>query len=514
MTLLECHSFLDLVQHRFASHCCEALLLHAATFIEENPANIHAEGDEFKAMLNTLIISSAQTLEPHSLDLISDPFGSHIIRILLIVLSGSPLEASDKPSVFQSKRKERLLPRETGDSISALMKSRRVPDHFTTSLENLLSIISASLNTNTARILATSPLANPVLQIMIRQEFRDRHTESGSSSFPLYHHLFPGDDWKQDDLNFLQQLLHDIVGSRLLEVVISDCPGRIFKKIHRSTFEHQLNSLAKSEVAVFVLVKVLERSSRHDLDKALQDLRASFDFLLKHDRTVVITTLIESYQKRGMDTEPIAESFHGAFGDYCNQRILDLFSHSKSEIAASETMNVHDSLLLQTMLGEPGGLREIVNSALLASATSQTISMSKDRAASRIIQVSLTTREQSSAFRKPFCQRFLGLLPDLAQDPVASHVVDSLWDGSTGLKFLREQLAKELLFNEQLLRQSIPGRAVLRNWKIDQVKRGLKEWSRDSDPQDAPKSKIDLARERHARFNRHEKHKAAKVAHV
>ena len=181
----------------------------------------------------------------------------------------------------------------------------------------------------------------------------------------------------------------------------------------------------------------------------------------------------------------------------------------KRQLEAQDISKTHVSLLVQTMLEEPGPLRELVNNALLSADSVKIKTIAKDRSASRVLQAALTCNEQSVSFRRPFIQHTLGSITDLATDPVASHFVDALLAGSSGLKFLREGIAEEMARNEAALRDSMPGRAVWRNWKMDLYKNRRREWLGDTLKGDKPsKTGLDLAIERHTNRSIHQQLKS------
>ena len=152
------------------------------------------------------------------------------------------------------------------------------------------------------------------------------------------------------------------------------------------------------------------------------------------------------------------------------------------------------------MLDSPGPLRELITDGLLAMKPPILLNMAKDRAASRVIQSALTCAAQTPKFNRSFIPHFYGQMEELSTNVVASHVVDSLWEATAGLTFIREKLATEIAQSETSLRASIPGRAVWRNWKMDIYKTRRSQWFNDmKEQQNAPaKSGIELARERFA----------------
>lgn len=169
------------------------------------------------------------------------------------------------------------------------------------------------------------------------------------------------------------------------------------------------------------------------------------------------------------------------------------------------------------MLETPGPLREFICDGLLATETPLLITVAKDRTASRVLQTALICPEQAPKFRRILIPRFYSHIEDLAVDPVASHVVDSIWEATKGLTFIRERIANELAQHEPALRASISGRAVWRNWKMDIYNTRRKEWLNDAkgqgqgqDKDKTAKTGIELARERFAAGTTKQQHKVLK----
>ena len=87
-------SFLHLVQHRFASHCCEALFIQAAPVVTSELAKppVAADpNDEYVSMENLFLFTLAE-LEGYLGYLMTDRFASHVLRVLLVILAGLPLD--------------------------------------------------------------------------------------------------------------------------------------------------------------------------------------------------------------------------------------------------------------------------------------------------------------------------------------------------------------------------------------------------------------------------------------
>ena len=524
------YSFLALVQHRFASHCCEALFLKAAPIVTQELIVPLGEddqdrysGDVYVSMEN-LFLYAFNELEGNLGYLMTDRFSSHPLRVLLLVLSGMPLAGVDSASLLQSKKKEHVsITGRDPKSNEGDNRPRTVPDSFGDTVDRMIAGTLAGLDTTSLRALATHPIANPVLQLLLEVELARSGKQCAKDPNSLFRKLLPDDPLEvgTESAAFINSLAYDTIGSRLLEAIITHAPGKNFKALYRCSFGERLESFAKNEVAAFVAIKIIERLNKEDLGTALDQICPHIDTLIKRSRTSVIKTLIERCRIREIDTNPISTALEHAYGEEPGKRLMrmlkvsetpnsDMAEDRRLRLDAQDSTKVHGSLLAQCMLDSPGPLRELITEELLAMETPLLFSIAKDRTASRVLQNSLTCSEQSPKFRRLFIPRFYGHTADLAADTVASHVIDSFWQATEGLTFIRERIADELAQQEASLRASIPGRAVWRNWKMDVYKTRKKEWLNGAKGQDGPtKTGIELARERFAAYKSTGQHKSS-----
>ena len=510
------YSFLHLVQHRFASHCCEALFLKAAPAVTkellsppEDKQKVN-DGAVFVSMEN-LLLYTANELEGNLGYLMTDQFASHPLRILLAILSGMPLSRIETNSLMQSKKKEHVSI--TGNTTTSLLENsdaRFVPDSFETMLDKMLVETVAGLTTTDLRALATHQIANPVLQLLLQLELTRSGKQSAKDPDSLFHKLLPDDPPEEgtESASFINSLTYDIIGSRLLEVIVTNAPGKTFKALFRSSFSEKLGTLAKNETAAFVVIKIIERLNKNDLQTALDRICPQVGTLIQRSRTSVIKTLIERCRVRDLKIEPISESLQHAYSGDPSETLKAMLKISSSntdgisedrkrQLEARDSTKAHTSLLAQSMLEAPGPLREFITDGLLALEGPLLIDLAKDRTASRVLQAALVCPDQTPRFRKLLIPRLHSHIEDLATHPVASHVIDALWQASEGLTFIRERIADKLARHESPLRDSISGRAVWRNWKMDIYKSRRNEWLNDGKGQfQKQKSAIDLARER------------------
>ncbi|KAI5305071.1 Glutamate decarboxylase 2 [Ascosphaera pollenicola] len=523
--------FLHLSQHRFASHCCECLFTYSALVVTKESKKHHKKGDkgeqeEDNVKMEDLILGAVAELSGNWGYLLTERFASHTIRVLLLVLAGEPL---DKPAVIASKKKETPAA-EKSQQDKELAEKRQVPASFNATLEQMMKDLVAGLDETYIRALATHPIGNPVLQVLVMIELTHFGKSKAREESSLTHKLLPDENMEEGTqaATFVRGLLYDPVGSRLLETVIRCAPGKVFKAMFKNIFKERIGSYARNEIAAYVVVKILERLSKEDLQACLEQILPEIPSLVERSRFVVIRTLVERGHIRGANMAPLADALNKAFGDSPDARVLNILklSAEKPEKEEEKKPNftgkppqspekLHGSLLAQAMVAAPGGLCEIVQKGLLALGNDMLSTIAKDPIASRVLQEALTQSTATQAFRRQLTMKLVPMISDLAVDPSGSHVADSLWQATKDIFFIKERFATELANHEMTLRDSFFGRAVWRNWSMDLYKRQRGNWKalakgitdnateassagNGAQAQETKKSRLDLARAKFA----------------
>jgi len=440
-------------------------------------------------MENSFLFALDQ-MEPYLGYLMTDRFASHVLRVLLIVLSGASLEKENK-SALHSKKKEKVSVSGTEHIQELVLGKRKVPQSFLDALEKVIKDISEGLDTAYLRILATHPTGNPNLQLMLKLELSQFGKSRAKDEHSVIHKLLPDDPIVEgtESASFINGLVYDPIGSRLLETIIENAPGKLWKAIYGEFFRERMGSLARNEIASYVAAKILERLGKDDLEEATRQIVEQIPGLVERNRTAILKTLIERCAVRGVDTSPVKAQLEQAYGGpngFEVTRILKLAEvssedgKSSSKHDQSHPDKVHGSLLAQAMMAVPGPLGNLIFDSLTNLGIPLTLRVARDPTASRTLQAALTSPNASIIFRRKVIQQFYGKVCELALDPAGSRVIDAIWEGTQGLAFIRERIAEELSENEAALRESLVGRAVWRNWRMDLYKRRRLDWVKQS----------------------------------
>lgn len=421
--------------------------------------------------------------------LMTDRFASHVLRVLLVVLSGSPLEKKSK-SPLQSKRKEKVGISGLEKSQEWTLEKRPVPQSFLDALEKVIGTIASSLDSPNLRLLATHPLGNPTLQLLLKLELSHFGKSRAKDENSIIHKLLPDDPIAEgtESAGFINGMVYDPIGSRLLETIIENAPGKLFKSIYGEFFKERMGSLARNEIAGYVAGKILERLGKDDLDEAMRQIVDQIPSLVERNRTAIIKTLIERCDARGVETTPIKAQLETAYSGPNGFEVTRMLKFNDVPNEDGKQNGKHDhspeklhgSLLAQTMMNVDGALGNLIFDSLAKLSPELSVQLARDPTASRTLQAALTAQHASVIFRRKMIQQFYGHVGELALDPAASRVIDAIWDGTHGLAFIRERIAEELAENENSLRESFVGRAVWRNWRMDLYKRKRGDWVKQS----------------------------------
>lgn len=501
-------NFSHLVQHRFASHCCETLFIQSAGAVTEELTSKDEEtkDDEIFVSMENLFLYTLNELEGQMTSLLTDRFASHTLRILLVILAGRPIEITSHPSLLKSKRKEKVTITGLDKAPTGLAESiRAVPSSFTYAIEKIATDTIETMDESFIRILATHPTGNPTLQLLLELELT---TKSGTSQRKtLLSTLLPDDPSTPDSHSqvFISGLMYDAIGSRLLETLVTYAPGKLFKSIYRSTFKDRIPSLARNEIASYVVSKVLNRLSKEDLLEALEQITPHISGLIERHRTMVVKTLLERCNVRGADTRAVTEVISTAYGSDPQKIILKMAcidkldslteallpptsSESEAPLPAlpkPTPAQTHGTYLAQSMLKIPGPPQTLIQESLLAlpSETLQVLALWTPT--SHILQAALIplTSTSNQTFRRKLINALITPSPHspsplltLASSNSGTHVLDSLLPSSTTLLSLIERVSTTLCTHENELRESFTGRIVWRNWSLDLFKRRRGDW--------------------------------------
>lgn len=331
-----------LVKNKFASHVVETLVGRAAPLIEREMLDpeflneVEGAQDEYgndgghstsneKVSLEKLFLNMVDEIVPIVNSLPDHPYGSHFLRLLLLILAGKPIPAAtEAKSALRSRkskdaRKKIILTgtqtveeekqgenndSKQNDSQAGLERTYQVPKSFATALNSILSALIQGLDTTSAREMSIHAVSSPVVQLVLGIEC-DRIADSNPNpqkikipTDTLLSLLFPystnrqkkldkaegkrdksdksedgGKESKKSEEAYVEYLLSDAVGSHLLEAVIDILPVKLTTRLADRYMVGRIGKLVRRQQSGNYVVQALLRrlSGRKDVASKIMD---------------------------------------------------------------------------------------------------------------------------------------------------------------------------------------------------------------------------------------------------
>jgi len=271
----------ELARHRFGSFALEKVIGYTAIWIfrDVEGAVVHEEAKEAETgSLERLLLDSFEVnffctiradkqelVYPEMNELFVDPFASHVHQTILNTLNGiSPKNLSE-----DKRTKKRKLKHDT--------ETHRTPESFNDMKIRFLDVVRG-WDVSVTRSLAFDKYAVPVLQSIIQM---DTLKASKKKTKPKPSHQTFGEllvfaqdeESKEDNEAFVNKLLRDTVGSRIMETILQSSSPATIRLLFGKYFKEHLHELSDDDAANFVVQRLLEQlDSKEDVLQASEIL--------------------------------------------------------------------------------------------------------------------------------------------------------------------------------------------------------------------------------------------------
>lgn len=512
-------SYEALIKHRFASHVCQTLFTVAADTVSRETKGIYPSVADSKdkgelRTLTRLILDICEELTPVFTSLVMDPFASHVLRALLLLLSPTYSASHKAQSNMRSKKSSAWKARQgTMKSVFADNKSydhvdssRSVPNEFHEAATRFVRVLKSELSDNEVRALAANKVASPLLQLILEVE-----ADHGESSLPdsLMDHVLVGiithchrnPDEQLEASDYLVTLLRDPTSSHLLETMVSRCPDPAFTILWATYFRGKLARLATHPVANFVVAKAAERLNPTQLKGALEELESSWNKVIGSARTGVLRAMIDRACTLRAHEEDICQAVCNMFELFQPKDRSHLVacvlvlkplreymatgrtkhssedaqkSSNKGNVDDSKEPKVQGALILQSLLrlNEPHCM--MVTESIKSLSTEDLIILSQNPISSRVIDVLFESETVPFKVKRTLVMSLIGHYHTLVDDRIGSRVGDRCWAFAD--PYLREKIARSLVVHEQFLAASYFGKFFARNINLYLLQRRPDEW--------------------------------------
>ncbi|KAF7330777.1 hypothetical protein MVEN_02416800 [Mycena venus] len=505
-----------LVKHRFASHVCQTLFTVASQTVSREKRGIlptvpeSSEKGELRS-LTQLVIDVCEELFPAFASLVMNPFASHVIRALLLLLSPNLVTSqetaqhtmrSKKSAAWKAKQGPLKSVFKEGDS-KGNPANYTPPEVFTETARKFVEAVRQELDGNETRALAADKVASPTLQMLLAVEADQQMTEDSDSLMDrvlvdLVSSSRDNPSAAAPVSDYLNTLLRDPTSSHLLETIVSRCPGPAFSILWTTYFKGNLPRIASHPVANFVLAKALERVSVTQLTEACGELQNVWTKLIQTSRTGVLRAAVDRAASLNACGSEITEAVSVAFQVKtpeerkllvpCMLRLQicqDFKAAAKSPAESSKgearrasndphEPKVQGAVLLQSLLRLPEPHYQLVADSLNSQSEEDMLAIAHHAISSRVLDALLDSPTVPQKVKRQFVLSFIGRYHLLVDDRIGSRVGDRCWAFSD--TYLKEKIARSLIPQEQFLAGSFYGKFFARNLNLYLLQRRPDEW--------------------------------------
>ncbi|KAF6016190.1 hypothetical protein HII12_000231 [Brettanomyces bruxellensis] len=500
---MECRGFFyQLFIHKYASHVMEAFLVRAASFIEK---------EMLKGM--TRITKNLKMRKKYFDG--RDP--------------GKELPSSiESNSLLRSKKSKIARKMVELEDTEDYKRSFQIPSSFEQALSLIVEIMVRTETKESLRETAIDPIASPVVQLIIELEGKANRNR------PFWTLTFERADepTNEKEKSFVEYLLSDPVGSHFLQTAISNQKMRNINRLYHLYMEDRVVKLAKRETTgSFVIQTLLEKLRAKDQTKIMDQLVPVLNELIVNNIGMGSSIVECSRRNNGYLKDEIVKKLFDFFNKDINgvktdddQFMMNILQLRKSTLYSTkddwptseerrramfleELIDFDDHILKYCLKVHVTASRrtktkrskynknddkesgkdtegtikmqekDIENAQ--ESNSNMLIELCEHGVFSHIVEECLINQRRVSKIER---RRILNALTphvvELACDAQGSHIVDKLFPFTIFLNMYKERIASKLLNNEELVKRTVYGKKVWKNWKMDVYARHFGDWKR------------------------------------
>ncbi|EAL21763.1 hypothetical protein CNBC4650 [Cryptococcus deneoformans B-3501A] len=288
----------ELIRHRFGSHVVQTWMTLAADTLDRESKDIwppqQAKQDPLAGRLPTMTLlfsSVITTLLPSVHLLISSPYASPPIRLLLLILTPRRVlpalgsERSANEGLIRSKKSDKWRKNQEvkgksilGDDQSTAQSSNRaLPEDLRLCRKEIRQALMEGLGEAEWKAMGVDAVGSPTVQLILEFEVDEGDAEKQGSLFDvltegIVTQICSNDQSVFEARPYLLSLITTQTGTRLSECILSLAPQKVFDAIWSTYFEGKLGKLAGHPYANFVVAKGVSRLELGKIEKLIEEV--------------------------------------------------------------------------------------------------------------------------------------------------------------------------------------------------------------------------------------------------
>ncbi|CAN6253282.1 unnamed protein product [Urochloa humidicola] len=468
-------SFPVIAMDKNGSHVAEAALKSLAT---------HLEDETSRTMIEEILNKICKVIAADAVHVMSSCYGSHVLRTLLCLCKGVPLESLK--DFHTTKRSAVLAERlSCGTNQSGGHGSKNfengLSDMFKSFVREMLHNVKADIAT--LRIEKNSSL---VLQTALKLSSGD-DTE--------LHHLISlllgyDEDSTVEKRDYSEKkeeivtLLEESAYSHLLEVIVEVAPEELRNGMLVGTLKGALFAISSHHCGNYVVQALISSAkTTEQMNQIWEELGPKIKELLELGKTGVVASILaacqrlETYRLESSQALSAALSSDSKSPDSIVAHILFLESYLRERSywkwPLGAKMSVLGCLMLQSIFQYPHQYIRPYVASLLALEDDQVIQISKDSGGSRVLEAFLGSSATAKRKFKVF-GKLQGHYGEIAMNPSGSFLVEKCFTASNFSH--KEAIVAELLAVQSELSKTRHGFHLLKKLDVDRYARRPEQW--------------------------------------
>ena len=511
-------NFYNISCHKYASHVVETLLVRSASLVEKELITPHfdnmdasVDGSDVFAPMESLFLFMLNEIKPHLKSMINHQYASHVLRLIILILSSKTLPSTTQNnSIVRSKKSKiarKMIDLKDNEDFN---KVYQTPESFKSELKMMLNDLYSDLTGHAKpkaeinptvitkfREFCVDKVASPVIQLIIQVEgIFDRDRSFWRLAFNT------NDEKDAKEQSFMEYLLSDPVGSHFLENVISFAKTKYVERLYRVYIKDQIVRLAKRDTTgAFVIQSLLKNMKDKEVKEILDALLPDLSILLNsnmdfgttiinacikqnnYKRDEVIGQLMKKYYPDGSSEKNILES--------CLLLASSTLGNTKDDWPTAEERR--RSIFLEELIDFDDKFLEVAIESMLNLPEERLLQMCYHGVFSHVVEHVLQVQRVDIIKRKLLLNILIKDIVKLACNAYGSHIVDKLWDFTAKLTLYKERIAAALVENSEMVKNSVYGRQVWKNWQLEKYIRKRWEWKKiikESDLETFPNMRV------------------------
>jgi nucleolar protein 9 len=486
-------NFLNLSKHKYSSHCVETLLVRCAALVERemvssNPMELYQKDgkvpEDYVSMEN-MIIFMVNEMKTHVKDIMTQPYASHVLRILILVLSGSKLPSTTTKSSLRSKKSKTTRKIISIQDNNDFEQAYQVPTVFKEALYEFAGALTKDLDTTSARELSIGKLSSPVIQLVIKLETSDKNVMAASGFCKLLFNMSPKAPKDNSEEAYIEYLLSDPVGLYFFESVVESVPVAVIQRLYTLYMKERMSKLVKRDGANYLIPALLNKLRHTEVKEIIDAVIPELELLINSNNLGIIRAVLDVSKSHKYKQNELLEAFLSRYnGSDDKASILEKVVKLEGSTVVGPPSKDNDlvsnqemqrALFAESLIGFSPTLLACFAEGFIQLPIETLVEVARHSVFSHVLQSCLVP-ELDIVLRRRILNNFSGLIVEFACNAYGSHLVDSLWRFAYRLKFFRERIAEELVKETDKVKNSTYGRIVWKNWNLEKYVRKRFEW--------------------------------------